>query len=62
MIVDIFGYNLIMLPNAAAAIVCAHNAQLREVIPSVELLLEDLRLRQSFTNSPRLAENVGAQN
>lgn len=42
---EAFGKDLKILPNANAAILFSSNKSLDSVIKSVELLLEDLRLR-----------------
>ena len=45
-LVEQFGYELKVLPNANAAVVFSKDKNLESVIKSVELLLQDLRLRQ----------------
>ena len=50
-IVRIFGLQLCLLPDAAAAIVYSTNTNLEIVIRSVEILLDDLKLRHSISGS-----------
>jgi hypothetical protein len=48
---DTFGDNLTLLPNSVAAAVYPNNADLNDVIASLQVIISDLKLRSEFTDS-----------
>ena len=48
---DAFGDNLTFLPNSVAAAVYPDNADLNNVVASLQIIISDLKLRSEFADS-----------